>query len=82
MHGKRYVMMAIDIALKANKLNMTYIDGILKNWRREGYPTDREVKKNVNRSYGKNNNQDKNELAKRPRILSEAERKRAEEILI
>lgn len=86
MHGHQYVKMAIDIALKANKTNMTYIDGILKNWRREGYPDDKEVKKNVNRSYGKNSNPDKNEFTgfkpKKSRNLTESERKKAEETLI
>jgi predicted phage replisome organizer len=86
MHGQQYVRMAIDIALKANKPNMTYIDGILKNWRREGYPKDKEVKKNANRSYGKNSNPDKNEFTgfkpEEPRSLTEVERKRAEESLI
>lgn len=86
VHGHQYVKMAIDIALKSNKPNMTYIDGILKNWRREGYPDDKEVKKNVNRSYGKNSNPDKNEFtgfkAKKSRSLTESERKKAEETLI
>ncbi|AGX41447.1 phage replisome organizer N-terminal domain-containing protein [Clostridium saccharobutylicum] len=87
MHGKQYVKMAIDIALKANKPNMIYIDGILKNWRREGYPRDdMEVNKNGIRSFGKNNSADKKKFAgfkpKEPRKLTEAERKRAEANLI
>jgi predicted phage replisome organizer len=86
IHGEQYVRMAIDIGLKANKPNMTYIDGILKNWVREGYPTDKEVKKNVNRSYGKNSNPDKNEFTgfkpKKSRSLTDEERKKAEETLI
>ncbi|AJH00240.1 phage replisome organizer [Clostridium beijerinckii] len=86
VHGQEYVKMAIDIALKANKPNMTYIDGILKNWRREGYPDDKEVNKNVNRSYGKNSNPDKNKFAgfkpKEPRSLTDEQRKKAEKSLI
>lgn len=86
MHGEQYVKMAIDIALRANKPNMTYIDGILKNWRREGYPNEKEVKKNVNRSYGKNSNPDKNEFTgfkpKKSRSLTDEQRKKAEETLI
>ncbi|MVX62687.1 DnaD domain protein [Clostridium chromiireducens] len=85
-HGHQYVKMAVDIALKANKPNMTYIDGILKNWRREGYPDDKEVKKNGTRSFGKNSNPDKNEFTgfkpKKPRSLTEEQRKKAEETLI
>lgn len=86
IHGQEYVKLAIDIALRANKPNMTYIDGILKNWKREGYPRDKEVRKNVNRSYGKDSDQDKNEFtgfkAKKPRCITEPERRRAEEKLI
>lgn len=86
VHGHQHVKMAIDVALKADKPNMTYIDGILKNWRREGYPDNKEVNKNVNGNYGKNNYQDKSKFAgfkaKRPRSLTEAERKIAEETLI
>ncbi|MZK51464.1 phage replisome organizer N-terminal domain-containing protein [Clostridium beijerinckii] len=88
VHGQEYVKMAIDIALIANKSNMTYIDGILKNWRREGYPDDKKVKKNVNRSYGKNSSPDKNKFAgfkpKEPRrsLLTDEQRKKALENLI
>jgi DnaD/phage-associated family protein len=34
-HGYKNVKMAINKALEVNKANMTYINGILKNWRRE-----------------------------------------------
>ncbi len=87
-HGYKNVKMAINKALEVNKANMTYINGILKNWRREGYPKEEmEVKKNGVRSTGKNNNaEDKNEFAgfkpKEPRKLTEAERKKIEENLI
>nr|WP_315078572.1 DnaD domain protein [uncultured Clostridium sp.] len=42
MHGFDNVKMAINKALEVNKENMTYINGILKNWKREGYPSDDE----------------------------------------
>ncbi|NFG27351.1 DnaD domain protein [Clostridium botulinum] len=50
-HGFDNVKMAIDKALEVNKYDMTYINGILKNWKREGYPND-EVghKSNKNKS--------------------------------
>lgn len=86
IHGEHYVKMAIDIALRVNKPNMVYIDGILKNWRREGYPDDKEVIKNVNSSYGKNIITDKNKFAgfkpQKSRSLTTDERKRAEKMLI
>jgi predicted phage replisome organizer len=86
MHGNNQVKMAIDKALEVNQTDMRYINGILKNWRREGYPSERDEKKNGVRSTGKNNTADKNEFTgfkpKKPRNLTEAERKGAEEKLI
>ncbi len=38
-YGYDNVKMAIDKALEFNKGNMNYINGILKNWRKEGYPS-------------------------------------------
>lgn len=85
-HGKQHVKNAIDIALKANKPDMTYINGILGNWSREGYPEEKEVNKNVIRSYGKNSNPDKNEFKgfkpKKPRSLTDSERRKVESSLI
>lgn len=37
-HGVRYCTLAIDKALKKNKQSIKYVDGILKNWKLEGYP--------------------------------------------
>jgi predicted phage replisome organizer len=87
MHGEKFVKMAINKALELNKKDMPYINGILKNWRREGYPKDdEEVKKNGTRSAGKSNAADKNEFTgfkpKEPRKLTEAERRKIEANLI
>lgn len=87
MHGEKYVKMAINKAIEVNKIDMNYINGILKNWRREGYPKDPvEVKKNDNGTIGKNGKADKNEFTgikpKEPRRLTEEERRRVEEKLI
>ena len=87
MHGYGNVKKAINKSLEVNKANMTYINGILKNWRREGYPKDdMEVKTNGVRSHGKDKAANKNEFAgikpKKSRNLTEAERRRAEEELI
>ena len=88
MHGEKAVKMAMDKALEANHTEMGYISGILKNWRREGYPKDdMEVKVNGGRRYtGKNNPADKNEFAgfkpKESRKLTETERKNVEANLI
>lgn len=52
-HGSDYVKRAIDKALEVNKPNMTYINGILRNWAREGYPE--EGSNNVTGGIKKNN---------------------------
>ena len=86
MHGAESVKMAINKALEVNQTDMRYINGILKNWRREGYPNQREEIKNGSGSTGKSNRADKNEFTgfkpKESRKLTEAERKEAQEGLI
>ncbi|EHI98737.1 replisome organizer region-containing protein [Clostridium sp. DL-VIII] len=86
-YGEKVVKMAIDTAFDQNQTGFKYINGILKNWKRDGYPKeDKEVKKNGVRSYGKNIKADKNEFAgfkpKESRKLTEAERKRIHANLI
>lgn len=86
MHGEKPVKMAINRALEVNKHDMAYINGILKNWRREGYPKEGGEIINGNRRSGENNSANKNEFtgfkAKKPRNLTAGERKGAEENLI
>ncbi|AJG99893.1 phage replisome organizer [Clostridium beijerinckii] len=87
IHGEKMVKMAMDVGFEKNCPDIKYAIGVLKNWRRDGYPEDHmEVKKNGVRSNGKSNTADKNEFAgfkpKEPRKLTEAERKRIEENLI
>lgn len=38
IHKEKYVKMAIEKAIERNKLDMKYVNGILKNWLKEGYP--------------------------------------------
>ncbi|BCZ46158.1 hypothetical protein psyc5s11_22250 [Clostridium gelidum] len=86
MHGAESVKIAINKALEVNQTDMRYINGILKNWRREVYSNQREESKNGTRSAGKSNSADKNEFTgfkpKKPRNLTESERKEAQEGLI
>ena len=37
-HSAQYVKLAIEKSIQVNKMNMRYINGILKNWKKEGYP--------------------------------------------
>jgi len=87
IHGEKLVKMAMDVGFEKNCPDIKYAIGVLKNWRRDGYPEDNmEVKKNEFRSTRKSNTADKNEFAgfkpKEPRKLTEAERKRIEAKLI
>ena len=87
-HTERYVKMAIDKSMDAGKFNMAYINGILKNWKREGYPNEDSKGESINgtNSYGKGNIQDTGKFEgfkpKEPRKLTEEERKSAEKNLI
>jgi len=87
IHGEKMVKMAMDVGFERNCHDIKYAIGVLKNWRRDGYPEDHmEVKKNGFRSTRKSNTADKNEFAgfkpKEPRKLTEAERKGIEANLI
>ncbi|MFW2491418.1 phage replisome organizer N-terminal domain-containing protein [Clostridium chromiireducens] len=87
IHGEKMVKMAMEVGFERNCPDIKYAIGVLKNWRRDGYPEDHmEVKRNGFRSAGKNNTADKNEFTgfkpKEPRKLTEAERKRIEANLI
>lgn len=79
--------MAIDKAIESGKSDFNYINGILKNWKREGYPNEKEeVKVNGGKRNIKGNTADKNEFAgfkpKKPKQLTEEQRKKIEADLI
>lgn len=42
IHKEKYIEMAVREAIERNKLDINYINGILKNWLKEGYPKDYE----------------------------------------
>ncbi|MBK1810230.1 DnaD domain protein [Clostridium sp. YIM B02505] len=50
-HGSEYVKLAMDKAIELGKPNMSYINGILKNWSKEGYPMESEISKST-KGYG------------------------------
>ena len=72
MYDLKYVKMAIDKAIESNKITMGYINGILKNWAREGYPKEKGVSNGGEFSGFKPNE---------PEVLSENERARAEDLI-
>ncbi|VYU40039.1 Uncharacterised protein [Clostridium paraputrificum] len=72
MYDLKYVKMAIDKAIEVDKITMGYINGILKNWEREGYPKEKGVSNGGEFSGFKPNE---------PEVLSENERARAEDLI-
>ena len=78
-HGKENVRKAIDRSIETGKTNMRYINGILKNWRKEGYPEDydggiKDGAKYSGKSSGRNSNEFKRIKPKKLRELTEEER--------
>ena len=72
VHGEKNVRLAIDRALAVNKVSMTYVNGILNNWAKEGYPKEKVVKDGGEFTGFK---------ANEPEGLSEAERRRAKDLI-
>lgn len=88
-HGELNVRKAIDEAIETgkSKSNMRYINGILKNWKKEGYPEDNSGgMNNVSKPNGKGSTAYSNEFKgikpKKCRELTEEERKNIESNLI
>lgn len=83
-HGYENVKKAIDRALEKNKPTMIYINGILRNWAKEGYPKEGEGIKNgsSSNSRGKNTTEYMGFKPQEPRQLTEEQRKEIEEDLI
>lgn len=72
VHGEKNVRLAIDRALAVNKVSMTYVNGILNNWAKEGYPKEKVVKDGGEFSGFK---------ANEPEGLSEEERRKAKDLI-
>ena len=72
VHGEKNVRLAIDRALLVNKVSMTYVNGILNNWAKEGYPKENVVKDGGDFSGFK---------PKEPEVLSDEERRKAKDLI-
>lgn len=80
MYGEEWLRCAIDKAIEQNKLSINYVNGILRNWKVNGYP-----KGDVHCAGGdirQNNNEFENFKPKEARRLTEGEQKKAEGKLI
>lgn len=84
IHGEENVRKAMDRALDRDKPTMIYINGILKNWAKEGYPKEGEHNgtRGANKNYGASTNEFAGFKPPQPRTLTEEERKALEEELI
>lgn len=84
LHGSQNVKKAMHIAVERDKPTMIYINGILKNWAKEGYP--KEGEESGFRCTGKDTGAGSNEFSgfkpKEPRTLREEERAAIEEELL
>jgi DnaD/phage-associated family protein len=83
-HGKNNVEKAMDKALEKGKFSMSYINGILRTWAKEGYPKEGD---NIGiRNPCKDNGASTNEFSgfkpREPRGLTDEQRKAIEEELI
>jgi predicted phage replisome organizer len=83
-HGIKHVEKAMGIALKRNKPTMIYINGILKNWAKEGYP--KEGEENGNGCTGKDIGAGSGEFSgfkpREPKTLRTEERRALEQELL
>ena len=80
MHGEKNVRSAIDMAIEAGKINMRYVNGILKNWAKEGYPEEGGTFNGVNGSI-KNGSKFENFESKEPRKLTAEEKRKSKELI-
>lgn len=80
IHGEEHVKMAIEKAIEVNIVTMKYVNGILKNWVKEGYPE--EVLYEGRKSMLPNSNEFKGFKPKEPRVLTDEERREIESKLI
>lgn len=84
LHGAENVNRAMDTALERNKPTMIYINGILKNWAKEGYPKEGEYNGNgiVNKNIEAGRNEFSGFKPREPRTIAEGERSALEKELI
>ncbi|KEH91646.1 phage replisome organizer region-containing protein (plasmid) [Clostridium botulinum C/D str. BKT12695] len=59
-HGYEHVQKAIDKSVAVGKVDMAYINGILKNWKKEGYPEEKQNAVGSNKVDSFNNYEQRN----------------------
>ena len=79
-HGYSNVKKAINKALEKGKLSMSYVNGILRTWEREGYPKEEEYYDNGSscKTHGTSTSEFAGFKPQQPRALSEEERRELE----
>lgn len=79
-HGYENVKAAIDVSIEQNKPNITYINGILRNWKVEGYPATKNKANKLKK--GSDINEFNNFTPKQSTTLSDEQRYNFEKKLI
>lgn len=79
-YGADNVKMAIDKSIEAGKITMRYVNGILRNWAKEGYPKESEFV-NGNRGLASNSGKFENVKPPEPKVLTEEERKNIKDLI-
>lgn len=80
MYGEKNVRNAIDKAIEGGKMNMRYVNGILKNWAKDGYPEEGGSLSGNCGPYSDGSEFEGIEPPK-PRELSEEEREKSKELI-
>lgn len=79
-YGADNVRMAIDKSIEADKITMRYVNGILRNWAKEGYPKESEFV-NGNSGLASNGGKFENIKPPEPKVLTEEERKNLKDLI-
>lgn len=79
-HGADNVKMAIDKSIEAGKLTMRYVNGILRNWAKEGYPKEGGPM-DGDSGLASDGGKFKGIEPQKPRELTEEERKNSKELI-
>lgn len=79
-HGADNVKMAIDKSIEAGKITMRYVNGILRNWAKEGYPKEGGPM-DGDSGLASDGGKFKGIEPQKPRELTEEERKNSKELI-
>ena len=79
-YGADNVRMAIDKSIEAGKITMRYVNGILRNWRKDGYPEEGGSAVGDSR-HGSDGGKFKDVKPPKPKQITEEEQRSAKELI-